>query len=132
MTSHDLFKLSGAESFLPEVEEWLSGEPAHLYSIAREWFNEIRACGEDVAELLHDGCPTACVDDAAFCYVNVYKQHVNVGFYAGAYLDDPDNLLQGSGKRMRHVKILPGEDINSESIKKLIASAYAELKSNLK
>jgi hypothetical protein len=37
----------------------------------------MRNCGEDVRELLHDGDPTACIADAAFGYVNVFRAHVN-------------------------------------------------------
>lgn len=130
-SSSDLFILNGAGRYLREVEEWLSGEPAQLYSIAREWFKEVRACGDDVTELLHDGCPTACVEDAAFCYVNVYKHYVSIGFFAGAFLDDPKQMLQGSGKRMRHVKIIPDNDFDKSALKQLIANAYAELNSRL-
>ena len=63
-----------------------SGE---LGVIAQRWFEVMRACGDDVRELLHDGHPTACVDDAAFGYVNVFKAHVNVGFFRGAEIADP-------------------------------------------
>ena len=68
----------------------------------------MRACGDDVRELIHDGCPVACVEDAPFAYVNSFKSHVNVGFFNGASLDDPARLSEGSGKRMRHVKLKPG------------------------
>ena len=40
--------------------------------LARTWFTQLRQCGPDIRELLHDGCPVACVKDAAFAYVNVY------------------------------------------------------------
>ncbi|MEI9965905.1 MAG: DUF1801 domain-containing protein [Caulobacteraceae bacterium] len=53
---------------------------------------------------MHDGHPTACVGDAAFAYVDAFRAHVNVGFFHGAALDDPAGLLEGTGKRMRHVK----------------------------
>ena len=68
----------------------------------------MRRRGADVHELMHDGCPTACVGDAAFGYVNAFREHVNVGFFTGAFLSDPDGLLEGTGKRMRHVKLRPG------------------------
>jgi hypothetical protein len=45
------------------------------------------------------------VGDAPFGYVNSFKSHVNVGFFQGAGLKDPAGLLEGSGKRKRHVKI---------------------------
>src|SRR5690606_5483128 len=102
-----LFTLSGAEPYQPAIDEWLSGEPHELFSIARYWFGQMRRCGDDVCELLHDGCPVACVQDAAFAYVNVFSRHVNVGFFAGASLNDPAGLLVGTGKRMRHIKIVP-------------------------
>ena len=61
----------------------------------------MRNCGDDVREVLHDGHPTACVADAAFAYVNAFKAHVNVGFFRGAEIVDPDGLLEGTGKFMR-------------------------------
>ncbi len=125
---NELFRLSGAVEHLLAIDEWLSGEPNELFAIARLWFGKFRLCGEDVRELLHDGCPAACVNDAAFGYVNVYKTHVNVGFYTGAFLEDPYHLLEGTGKRMRHVKIRPGSDIDSSALGELIERAYQDVK----
>lgn len=127
----ELFRFKNATSYLPEIDEWLSGDPPELYTIARKWFAEFRNCGVDVNELLHDGCPTACIDGAAFGYVNVFKHHVNIGFFAGAFLDDPHALLQGSGKRMRHVKLRPDTEIDSQALADLIANAYHDVKARL-
>jgi hypothetical protein len=88
----------------------------------------MRHCGEDVRETMHDGCPGACVDDAAFGYVNVFRSHVNVGFFLGAELDDPAGLLKGSGRRMRHVKLRPGSDFDDMALSALIRAAYEEVK----
>ncbi|NKB35519.1 MAG: DUF1801 domain-containing protein [Pseudomonadales bacterium] len=131
MSSSELFIFSNTGQYLPEVEEWLSSEPNHLYAIARTWFKEFRGCGEDVTELLHDGCPTACINGAAFGYVNVFKQHVNIGFYTGAFLDDPENLLEGGGKKMRHVKVWPDGDINKKALSDLIHCAYDDVRNRL-
>jgi hypothetical protein len=106
-----------------------SGE---LGLIARRWFEVMRACGNDVRELLHDGHPTACVDDAAFGYVNAFKAHVNVGFFRGAEIADPQNLLEGTGKFMRHVKLKPERDVDATALTKLIKAAYADMKARLK
>ena len=100
-----------------------------LYCLAKYWFSFIRECGPDVNELMHDGYPVACVGDAAFAYVNVFTAHVNVGFYQGAALGDPGGLLLGTGKRMRHVKICPDLDPDSDALKSLIESAYIDMKS---
>jgi hypothetical protein len=99
-----------------------------LGDIARQWFGRMRACGADVRELMHDGCPVACVAGAAFGYVNVFKAHVNVGFFFGTELDDPAGLLEGSGRRMRHVKLRPGTDFHFAALNALIDAAYADIK----
>ena len=106
-----------------------SGEPG---VIAQDWFEVMRACGDDVRELLHDGHPTACVADAAFGYVNAFKAHVNVGFFRGAEIADPAGLLEGTGKFMRHVKLRPGCDVNATALRKLIETAYTDMKGRLK
>jgi hypothetical protein len=91
----------------------------------------MRACGADVRELLHDGHPTACVDDAAFGYVNAFRAHVNVGFFHGAVLADPAGLLEGTGKRMRHVKLRRGEHVDAAALSGLIAAAYRDIRVRL-
>jgi len=114
----------------PGIESWMRERPGELGSIALEWFEIIRGCGIDVRELLHDGHPTACVGDAAFAYVNAFSRHVNVGFFAGAKIPDPTRLLQGTGKFMRHVKIVPGAAIDAAALRQLIETAYREMKAS--
>jgi hypothetical protein len=100
-------------------------------AMARRWFEVMRSCGDDVRELLHDGHPTACVGDAAFAYVNAFRAHVNVGFFRGAEIADPDGLLEGTGKFMRHVKLRPEESIDARALRKLIETAYTDMKGRL-
>ena len=64
----------------------------------------------------------------ADAYVDTFKAHVNVGFFCGAELPDPKSMLEGSGKRMRHVKIRPGSVIDAVALSNLISSAYADMK----
>ncbi|HEY6204821.1 MAG TPA: DUF1801 domain-containing protein [Chthoniobacterales bacterium] len=103
-----------------------------LGAIARRWFEVMRACGDDVRELLHDGHPTACVADAAFGYVNVFKAHVNVGFFRGAEIADPRGMLEGTGKFMRHMKLSPERNVDAAALTKLIEAAYIDMKRRLK
>ncbi|MEM8895420.1 MAG: DUF1801 domain-containing protein, partial [Bacteroidota bacterium] len=60
-----------------------------------------------------------------------YTAHVNVGFFYGVDLPDPQGLLEGNGKRMRHIKLRPGADIDEEAIKELIHHAYLDIKERL-
>jgi hypothetical protein len=121
----------GAVKRDPAIDIWLNEQPPELNAIATRGFSQMRGCGDDVRELMHDGCPVACVGDAPFGYVNVFKAHVNVGFFLGAELDDPAGLLQGTGRRMRHVKIRPDADLNVAALSALIDAAYADIKSRL-
>jgi len=115
----------------PAIEVWMHEHSDKLGAIAQRWFEVIRDCGDDVRELLHDGHPTACVGDAAFAYVNAFRAHVNVGFFRGAEIADPESLLEGTGKFMRHVKLRPNVDIDATALSKLIDTAYTDIKQRL-
>jgi hypothetical protein len=124
----DLLTFNGAVKHDPAVDIWLAQRKGELGAIARHWFALMRACGDEVRELVHDGCPVACLGDVPFGYVNVFTAHVNVGFYQGASLPDPAGLLLGEGKRMRHVKLNPQTPVDSAALSKLIADAWTHVK----
>lgn len=124
----ELLRFDGAVERDSTIDAWMKDHEGELGSIAQEWFEAMRACGDEVRELLHDGCPVACLGDAPFGYVNVFTAHVNVGFFHGAALPDPDRILQGAGKFMRHVKLRPGEFTNARGLRKLIGAAYRDIK----
>lgn len=128
---HDILRLSGGRKSDPAVDIWFADGAADLRSVAQTWFVQMRQCGDDVRELMHDGCPVACVEDAPFGYVNSFKSHVNVGFFYGAVLGDPAGLLEGSGKRMRHIKVRPGREFNAAALRDLINAAYLDIKVRL-
>lgn len=111
----------------PAIDEWFAAR-VELGAIASRWFELMRACGDDVRELLHDGHPTACLGDAAFGYTNVFTNHLNVGFFRGAELEDPAGILEGTGKFMRHVKIRPEAEIDEKALTEMIERAYADMK----
>jgi hypothetical protein len=115
----------------PAIDHWMKEHSDELGAIACHWFEVMRKCGSDVRELLHDGHPTACVNDAAFAYVNAFKAHVNVGFFRGAEIADPEGLLCGTGKFMRHVKLKPGTDVDASALKRLIDTAYTDMRERL-
>jgi hypothetical protein len=127
----ELFRLNGAVERDPAIDRWMKEHAGELGAIAREWFEAMRKCGDEVRELLHDGCPTACLGDAAFAYVNVFTSHVNVGFFQGSALPDPAHLLRGTGKFMRHVKLRPSAATNAGALSRLIEAAYSDVKARV-
>jgi hypothetical protein len=127
----DLFRFSDAMRRDPAVQAWFARGDT-MRGFALPWFERMRACGPDVRELIHDGCPTVCVDDAAFAYVGAFTSHVNVGFFQGASLRDPAELLQGTGQRMRHVKLRWGEPVNETALHALILAAYRDMRQRVR
>jgi hypothetical protein len=127
-----LFRFSSSVRRDPAIEVWMHEHSGALGAIAQRWFEVMRDCGNDVRELLHDGHPTACVGEAAFAYVNAFTAHVNVGFFRGAEIADPEGLLEGTGKFMRHVKLRPERDVDAAALLRLIKTAYIDMKGRLK
>ena len=124
----ELLRFDGGVLRDPAVDAWMRKHTGELGAIAHQWFEVMRKCGDEVRELLHDGCPVACLGDVPFGYVNVFTAHVNVGFFQGASLPDPARLLQGNGKYMRHVKLTPGTVVNAVALGRLIDAAYSDIK----
>src|SRR5438093_11715289 len=125
----ELLRFNGAVERDPAIDTWMKEHSGELGTIARQWFEVMRKCGDEVRELVHDGCPVACLGDVPFGYVNVFKSHVNVGFYRGSELPDPAHLLEGNGKRMRHVKLRPDTPVDAVALRELIEAAYQQIKS---
>ena len=126
-----LFLLPSAQRRDPRIAAWFAARETALGHLAVHWFECLRACGDDVREVLHDGCPVACVGEAAFAYVNVFTRHVNVGFYLGSSLPDANGLLIGTGKWMRHVKLQPETPAPAAELSQLIAAAYVDIRRRL-
>lgn len=131
MKRTDWLTFNGTVERDPAIDAWMKEHRGELGAIAQRWFEVMRRCGDEVREVLHDGCPVACLGDVPFGYVNVFTAHVNVGFFQGAALPDPARLLQGSGKFMRHVKLKPGTATNATALRGLIEAAYADIKARV-
>jgi hypothetical protein len=58
-----------------------------------------------------------------FCYISASKDHANLGFYYGAELPDPEGLLGGTGKLLRHVRITRPEDVDRPALRRLVEAA---------
>ncbi|MBN9414122.1 MAG: DUF1801 domain-containing protein [Candidatus Eremiobacteraeota bacterium] len=59
------------------------------------------------------------------CWVSLHKKHVSLGFSMGAEMSDPKGLLQGTGKRQRHVKLKKAEDLEQPALRVLLEEAWA-------
>jgi hypothetical protein len=66
----------------------------------------------------------------SYCYLIPFKEHVNLGFFFGVDID-PNGALQGSGSKMRHIKISEVEQLSSPEVTKFIKAALKERKAAL-
>ena len=126
-----ILRFNGALPHDPAIDAWFRQHPGPLGPIAQHWYEVMRRCGDEVRELIHDGSPTACLGDAPFAYVSIFTSHANVGFFHGAFLRDPARLLQGSGKRMRHIRLTTERPANASAITSLIHVAWEDIKSRV-
>ena len=67
----------------------------------------------------------------AYCYIMPQKRWVNLGFFYGAELPDPNGLLEGTGKRLRHVKVRSLAAVEDPALRTLIEAALAERRTAL-
>lgn len=60
----------------------------------------------------------------SYCMINSYTNHMNLGFNKGTLLDDPNQLLEGTGKLIRHLPVYAPNDYRNDAVKKLLNQAY--------
>lgn len=63
-----------------------------------------------------------------YAYIGVHNSHVTLGFYHGASLPDPRGILEGTGRKLRHVKVCDISSSNSPSVVALVRAAIADRK----
>ncbi len=66
-----------------------------------------------------------------YCYIGAFKRHVNLGFYYGAILPDPQGLLEGTGKNLRHIKVNTLEAVDQPAVRDMLRAAHKERKEAL-
>jgi hypothetical protein len=62
-------------------------------------------------------------ENGPFCYIKAFKNHVNFGFWRGVDLPDEAGILEGSGEKMRHVKLTNLEGIREDVFQDLVRAA---------
>lgn len=112
------------------VEEYLTNLPADVQAITRELVAIARKNMPAAHELIYHNAVGYSVTASPFdriCYIAPQKKgYVNFGFFFGAHLDDPEHLLVGEGKRMRHVKIRSLDEAKNPALEKLIVATWKE------
>ena len=111
------------------VDGWLAEVDDPERDLAAAVLEFVRATLEDAEETVKWNQPCWVVAGANCLYVSAQDGYVNLGFYDGAALDDSAGLLEGTGKRMRHVKVRSADALADDALSELVAAAEAHARS---
>ncbi|WP_100012322.1 DUF1801 domain-containing protein [Lentibacillus sediminis] len=105
-----------------KVDQFIQEQPEHPRQLMNRLRKILLESSETITEEIKWNMP-CYLENGNVCYLQPAKAHVNLGFYHGASLQDPDSLLQGTGKTMRHIRIKNPKDIQPEKFTALIQEA---------
>lgn len=100
-----------------EITNYISGASAEQVEILELLRTLIHESVPNTSEAIKWGFPVFG-NEKDFCYLRFSKKHITLGFYNFEKIEDPDNLLEGSGNTLKHIKIKKKEDINSALLTK--------------
>ncbi len=115
-------------------DDAISGSSSHVKEIAKRLRNLIAEVYPDVVEvpwpkqqIVGYGVGPKKMSEH-FCYIGAHSDHVNLGFYYGAQLPDPEGLLEGTGKKLRHIKLREVEEVDSPALRHMLQLSLEERK----
>jgi hypothetical protein len=112
-----------------EVRVWLEHLPSEKKPTVETLRRLIGSVAPEAHEIIYHDALGYGPTDSGFdriVYVTVFEKHLNLGFFFGGFLPDPEGLLVGSGKRMRHLKIRSVQEAENPAITRLLAQAWVD------
>ena len=100
-------------------DDWLEEQPTESHQLIRDIRDTIIASGHDFQEGIKWGSPCYWLPEISrrtICWIQPHKDYVRLGFFNGATMPDPENLLEGTGKKLRHIKVHNLTDINPQTL----------------
>jgi hypothetical protein len=108
-----------------DADAWFKGVPVEQQVVLRALRELVMSLGSGVVEEIKWSRPCYSTSRGLFCYLHSTKGHATLGFQRGAELKDPEHLLEGTGKDMRHVKIKGESMSNKKALLALLKQAVA-------
>ena len=106
-----------------DFDAFFAHTPDPLKPVVAELRKLVRKHAPGLAEVMKYGMPQYTNEKHTVVYIMPAADHVNLGFYDGVELDDPKKLLEGTGKRLRHVKLRTLREARSPGLRKLVEEA---------
>lgn len=107
----------------PRVDAWLRTQPKGLRDTCLAARAMLAEGLPGARETIKWGYPT-WVGNGNLVAIAPHSAHVNLQFYRGTSLPDPDGLLEGTGKQLRHVKLHHAKDARTPAVKALVRAAW--------
>ena len=110
------------------VKEFLTNYPEEIRRITLELRNTTRKAMPKAHEFLYYDAINYSTNDSPLgriCFISPMEKYVSFGFLFGARLDDQHHMLEGSGKRARHVKIRTLKEAKNPALKDLVKAAWS-------
>ena len=111
------------------VEGFLSNYPEEIRAIGRKLRDMAKHAMRGAQEFLYYDAINYSLTNSPLdriCYIRPLQKRVTLGFLFGRQLEDPDHLLQGIGKRARHIKVRTLEDTKNPALKQLVKAAWTD------
>ena len=109
-------KASTIDDYINSQEQWKKDILLKLHKIVKE-------NAPTAEEAIKWSQPVYSDNNGPFCFIRAHKNHINIGFWRGAMMRDTSGLLEGTGEKMRHIKIMESTKINSEAIADFVIQA---------
>jgi len=106
------------------VDAYVASLSGWQADVVRDLRQLVRSAAPSAAESIKWAQPVYEVN-GPFCYIRAFKSHVNLGFWRGAELEDPEELIQTGGEKMGHVKITSPDAVKPAAFTQLVKSAVA-------
>ena len=108
-----------------EVTAWIGKVPTVQQGTLAALRKLLKSLGPGITEEIKWSRPCYSTSRGLFCYLQSTKNHAVLGFQQGASLHDPEKLLEGTGKDMRHIKFKDGAIVNTAAVTALLKQAAA-------
>ena len=110
-------------------DNWLADQPAESHQLLTDIRSAIIASGHNFTEGIKWGTPGYWLPEISrrnIVYIAPHGNYVRLGFFNGATMPDPQNLLEGTGKKLRHIKVHNLSDITLQTL-----TNYVQASTNL-
>ena len=104
-------------------EDWLEGVEPRLRPLATELRRMFLEAAPDLRESIKWGNPCFEKKLRVFYIASQGDRYVTLGLWQGAMIPNPEGLIEGTGKRMRHVKIRSAEELEEPAVGRIIRQA---------